>query len=1370
MQFVKDLKELSKKDVVLAGGKGASLGELMKAGILVPGGFVVLSAAFDLFLESRGLNVKIHSILRSVNLQEMQTVDKASKMIRAMVLKADMPKEVKQASIQFFKDLGIDKVAVRSSGTVEDSTSAAWAGQLESYLNTTQESLIENIKKCWASLFTPRAIFYRLEKGLEKQKISVAVVVQKMVQSEVSGVAFSTHPVTQERDKILIEAGFGLGEAIVSGQITPDSYMVDKRNKRIIEKKINPQKRAILGLSKGGNKWQDLPNHKGKQQKLSDSKIIELSKQIQKIEQHYGFPVDVEWAHEKGKFYIVQSRPITTLSNISAHDDGSKPTLKKEDYELTFWAQGVSIFVTDIHWEIYPIDALFIIDRRMFKEYLTKQGYEQALDLGFIFYSDKNAFDNYQKNLSSHCDKFKEYFELEIKNQSKLSQEKVVKFFEYAKKLCGDYAQMNFEYTDKAFAQQENNPIIKKNLSGVAKFKDTVRAVMNMALFEPDGYVSQLFVLLGKQFDLPPAVFHNLTQKEILGLFEGNKPIERIVSKRQEAFVEGYGLEGFYEGRDAEIILQEFREEVFYSEVVQGQVASGGKVRGIVKVIPVDYSDLSRVDAEIEKMNQGAILVAETTAPELIVACKKAGAIVTDMGGLMSHAAIVSREFGIPCIVGTKNASKLLKDGDCIEVDADRGIITIIDSKKPDYYELMFSREFCLPNIEIWCRGESTEPRRWTENQQPVIPYIIFEHVNDTVNCYMAPKGIAWLKSEIRRLMQQDKGFVKKTVKTFKNCHKRIAGIIQEERTLNHKQLVEFIDEHIREWPWFEGIWWLMEVLHEDKPNSKEFKLVQQARAETDNYGDACDRVLLKSLRRIFPKLGDLSSVLTIEEIRHKKIPSKKVLAKRMKYYIFTHKTLYDQSTIKDIEKLYRIEVEKRSANGIKDVFKGQTAYLGVVRGRVRKIMGKSKVGIMQQGEILISPMTTVDFLPAMKKAIAIVTDEGGITCHAAIVARELKKPCIIGTKIATKALKDGDLIEVDANQGIVRILSSSTPPVYEKLFSRDFCLASIEAWVRGESTNPKGWTKLKQPFLPFIVTERSDDTVHFYYDLQGVEWVQDLLAKLAKENKGFLKKVETTVLKKLRYIRPIYEEEKTLKQSELKRFLKELEAGYPWFEAMWWYCQMDASKLTGLNLKGIQKVRALTDKLCNSSDVVIRKSLIKIYPKLGELVSVLSTKEIRSGKVPKKSELEKRDKRYFFGNNHLLVSLSKSSMEKEFKIQFAKETVDSSIREIKGDTAQKGVTKGRVKRVMGHKQINEIKEGEILVSPMTLPDFLPAMKKAAAIVTDEGGVVCHAAIVARELKKPCITGTKTATQVLKDGDLVEVDANQGVVRILSKR
>lgn len=191
--------------------------------------------------------------------------------------------------------------------------SNAWAGQLESYLNITEEYLLENIKKCWASLFTPRAIAYRFEKGLDKEKISVAVIIQKFIAGEASGVAFSVHPVTKDKTHIVIESCLGIGIAIVSGEITPDMYVVEKQSWKILEKNINEQEKAIVPLKDGDVEWQILTKDKGGKQKLSDYEIIELSKLIIKIEDHFAFPVDVEWVMENQKISIVQSRPITNL-------------------------------------------------------------------------------------------------------------------------------------------------------------------------------------------------------------------------------------------------------------------------------------------------------------------------------------------------------------------------------------------------------------------------------------------------------------------------------------------------------------------------------------------------------------------------------------------------------------------------------------------------------------------------------------------------------------------------------------------------------------------------------------------------------------------------------------------------------------------------------------------------------------------------------------------------------------------------------------------------------------------------------------------------------------------------------------------------
>ncbi len=179
MTYIKLLTELSNKDVAIAGGKGASLGELMRADISVPNGFVVLTGSFDKFLDGADLRQEIRAQLNKVDQNKMHTVERASERIQLMILRAEMPKNIAQAITKDFSTLGAEYVAVRSSATAEDSDSAAWAGQLDTYLNTTKGTLLENVKKCWASLFTPRAIFYRFEKGLKESNVSVAIVVQE---------------------------------------------------------------------------------------------------------------------------------------------------------------------------------------------------------------------------------------------------------------------------------------------------------------------------------------------------------------------------------------------------------------------------------------------------------------------------------------------------------------------------------------------------------------------------------------------------------------------------------------------------------------------------------------------------------------------------------------------------------------------------------------------------------------------------------------------------------------------------------------------------------------------------------------------------------------------------------------------------------------------------------------------------------------------------------------------------------------------------------------------------------------------------------------------------------------------------------------
>ena len=326
--YTKIFKDLGKKDVNIAGGKGASLGEMTQAGIPVPPGFVILASAFDRFLKETDLLQEIENSLARINYEDINSVDKASLIIRDLIDKAKMPEDLQKEFMADFKKLtnshslrrrgsGGGFVAVRSSATVEDSSVASWAGELESYLNTTEETLLENIKKCWSSLFTPRAIFYRKEKDLHKTHVSVAVVVQVMIESEVSGITFTVHPVTEDKNQMIIEAAWGLGEAIVSGSVTPDSYVIDKTDWSLLDININMQKRQIVRDGKDeANKWIEVPETKQEKQILTGKQIIELARICNGIEKHYKHPQDIEWAFVDGKFYITQSTTDYNFINI----------------------------------------------------------------------------------------------------------------------------------------------------------------------------------------------------------------------------------------------------------------------------------------------------------------------------------------------------------------------------------------------------------------------------------------------------------------------------------------------------------------------------------------------------------------------------------------------------------------------------------------------------------------------------------------------------------------------------------------------------------------------------------------------------------------------------------------------------------------------------------------------------------------------------------------------------------------------------------------------------------------------------------------------------------------------------------------------
>jgi len=645
--LIKNFKQISKADTKIAGGKGASLGEMTQAGIPIPQGFVILSNVFDRFIKEADLNVEIDAVLDTVDIKKVHTIENASEKIKAMILSKEISEDIKTEIFKFYKKLNYKFVAVRSSATSEDSTSAAWAGQLESFLNTTKETLLENVKKCWASLFTPRAIFYRFEKKLNKEKISVAVVVQKMVDSKESGIAFSVHPVTQDKNQIIIEAGFGLGEAIVSGSITPDSYVIDKQRFRILDINVNKQTKALYKKTKGGNKWKEL-GKKGRKQVLTEKEIVKLSKLIVKIENHYGFPCDIEWAKEKEKFYITQSRPITTISESESiqvyHKIMTRP-LSLIDCEC--WDIGERIKLPQKFNNLLFFDPLFIYTpKKAVAVYYNFTDPKQNLQ-PLIDYLEQNLswFKKEKNKFDKNCQKIRQL----IKNNSS----------DYKK-----IAELNHEIW----------PIIAvANVFGSTEFfkvSDNLRKICIQIRNESDDVLHPSLTYLNKLIaeKLKIKNIQNILLSEV---FNDIIPKNTEIKKREGGWIYHKGnlvfdLKEYCKDNKIQIVNPSKKQ----GNIITGKTACKGFVKGRAKVV----FELS----ELNKVQKGDILVTPMTTPEMIPVLKKTSAIITDEGGITCHAAIVSREIKVPCVIGTVNATRVISDNDLLEVDADKGNIKII--------------------------------------------------------------------------------------------------------------------------------------------------------------------------------------------------------------------------------------------------------------------------------------------------------------------------------------------------------------------------------------------------------------------------------------------------------------------------------------------------------------------------------------------------------------------------------------------------------------------------------------------------------------------------------------------------------------------
>ena len=347
--------DVRKEDIPVVGGKNSSLGEMINAGLPVPPGFAVTAYSYEKYIEEKKIAEQIYKIIKETvtNPNDPKQYDVASKKIRELMEKTPMPKDIETAIRTAYKELNERLklkdtfVAVRSSATAEDLPDASFAGQQETYLNVRgAEDLLLKVIKCWSSLFTPRAIFYRNEKGFPHEKVFISVGVQKMVNSGCAGVMFTINPVTGNKDEIVIEGNYGLGETVVSGVVNPDDFVVDKSNETIKERRIERKTIQYIRDPKTGKTVHlDVPTDLQKVTCITDQEILKLAQLAKQIEKHYGKPMDIEWAIDQDLSYpenmfIVQARPETVFGTKEM--EAPKMEDSKAQEQLKVIVRGIS--------------------------------------------------------------------------------------------------------------------------------------------------------------------------------------------------------------------------------------------------------------------------------------------------------------------------------------------------------------------------------------------------------------------------------------------------------------------------------------------------------------------------------------------------------------------------------------------------------------------------------------------------------------------------------------------------------------------------------------------------------------------------------------------------------------------------------------------------------------------------------------------------------------------------------------------------------------------------------------------------------------------------------------------------------------------
>ncbi len=766
MKNIAWFKEIGKEDVELAGGKGAQLGELYNANIPVPNGFVITTNAYKSFLEHARITKIIRHNLSNLNVENVQKLENTAKKLQKIIISASLPHNL-QKDIVFSYNRIKGFVAVRSSATAEDLPTASFAGQQATYLNVNgDKEIIKAVKQCFASLFTARAIYYRAKNNFDHSKVLMAIVVQKMVNSRKAGVIFSINPLTNSNKEMVIESVFGLGESLVSGSVIPDSYIIQKKDGTIKEKQISEKEWGYFRERKKTVKR----FLKGSKETLSANEVNELALLAKKIENHYNFPQDIEWAIDD-KIYVVQTRSITTKSafpkskwrKILSREYGVQYTeislrcLTPEAKDLVPYTFYEQVYIPEENNEVCYIgeeqwNKLIQNLKKRWNENNIKKFENLFMKTGKQYVNFSNGM--YPKNLKNKSNKYLKslylkYQKLAVRYTSFIWTTFLLNdiFSEKAKNIIHKYIEgkdSKQKYYDAVFSPSKKASILK--LASIVSRKQNITKKMMLELHNKFKWVSCLdihnppwnlnefmqyvrqirkkkqksgisYQLILKKLKIKPkdkevlatakrfaymkdlrddfrrkAVYYAqislfkelarrmkinlqdisyLQEKDIINFLDKGIKTANI-KERQKGFVVFFDSNkdlACASGNKIKMTMRKLGLSIRegYSTEIKGVPASNGIAQGKVTIV--------KGVKDLYKVKKGDVLVAVTTHPDYVPAMQKAVAIVTNEGGMTSHAAIVAREFGVPCIVGTKVATKILKGGDMVEVDANIGIV-----------------------------------------------------------------------------------------------------------------------------------------------------------------------------------------------------------------------------------------------------------------------------------------------------------------------------------------------------------------------------------------------------------------------------------------------------------------------------------------------------------------------------------------------------------------------------------------------------------------------------------------------------------------------------------------------------------------------